>query len=55
MKKEIEEIVKDLCSPEGEFPTKIINQKDTIFYHLAGAQNIFLSILSFMKIIKIKT
>ena len=24
MKKEIEEIVEELCSPNGEFPTKII-------------------------------
>ena len=24
MKKEIEEIVKELCSPNGEFPTKIV-------------------------------
>ena len=42
MKQEIEEIVKDLCSPEGEFPTKIINQNGYNFLSFSwGPKNLF--------------
>ena len=42
MKQEIEEIVKDLCSPEGEFPTKIINQNGYNFLSFSlGPKHLF--------------
>ena len=42
MKKEIEEIVEDLCSPEGEFPTKVINQNGYNFLSFDwGPKNLF--------------
>ena len=41
MKKEIEEIVKELCSPNGEFPTKIIELNGYEYFRVAIFNTIF--------------